>query len=72
MKTLNAHFQVRYLPENRQTVKRRATKCKFVILSVFILLPTKLYIVLQSCIFFSTTSMGYRVFLNFDKMFFFS
>ena len=49
MKTLNAHFQVRYLPENRQTVKRRATKCKLGLFSF--LLPKKLYIVLQTCIF---------------------
>lgn len=41
MKTLNAHFQVRYLPENRQTVKRRATKCKFVIRFVFISITHK-------------------------------
>ena len=72
MKTLNAHFQVRYLPENRQTVKVVLQNVSLSLGLFSFLLPKKLHIVLQSCIFFSTASMGYRVFLNFDKMFFFS
>ena len=41
MKTLNAHFQVRYLAEVRQIVERRATKCKFVIRVLFISITYK-------------------------------
>lgn len=66
MKTLNAHFQVRYLPENMQIVERRSTKCKFVIRVLVISITYK---VLQSCIFLVRRVWGIMFFSILTKCF---